>query len=102
MNKKNLQTASDGLSSGKRNFLLLMPSILSHRTCTKNWVMETGRVAALCWTDAATLALLDFTVGHEDDNYAARKVPGRAPTNETHQSCSNMATADENEDKFRK
>ena len=37
-------------------------------------------MAALCETDAATLALLDFTVGHEDDNYAARKVPGRAPT----------------------
>ena len=41
--------------------------------------MWTCLVAALCETDAATLALLDFTVGHEDDNYAARKVPGRAP-----------------------
>ena len=59
-------------------------------------------MAALCETDAATLALLDFTVGHEDDNYAARKVPGKAPTNERHLSCSNMATGDENEDKFRK
>ena len=57
-----LQVTASVLGNEAEVFALNLPSILSHRTCTKNWVLETRRVAGLCETDAATLALLDFDV----------------------------------------
>ena len=57
-----LQVTASVLGNEAEVFALNMPSILSHRTCTKNWMLETRRVAGLCETDAATLALLDFDV----------------------------------------
>ena len=57
-----LQVTASVLGNKSEVFALNLPSILSHQTCTKSWVLETRSVAGLCETDAATLALLDFNV----------------------------------------